>query len=105
MDLRTKDLHLFTQYLLPCASTFPQKCFVRGFAADRLEIKSRMFPSGQKRGVHSFCLCATYLEAQKQSVVRQSLGPVLYLDILVVCVPYSKMYFSTSLCPSLDKAT
>lgn len=52
-----------------------------------------------------FCLCATHSEAQKQSVERQSIGPVLYLDILFLCVPDSEMYFSTSLCPSLDKAT
>lgn len=52
-----------------------------------------------------FCLCMTYLEAQKQSVMRQSLGPVLYLDVLFVFVPDSEMYFSTSLYPSLDKGT
>lgn len=64
-----------------------------------------MFPSGQDQGVHSLSLCVTFSEAQKQSVERQSLGPVLYLDILFVCVPDSEIYFSTSLCPSLDKAT
>lgn len=34
--------------------------------------------------LNKFCLCTTYSEAQKQSVVRQSLSPVLYLDILFV---------------------
>lgn len=45
----------------------------------------------------------TYSEAQKQSVVRQNLGPVLYLDILFVCVPDSEVDFNTIFCPSLDK--
>lgn len=53
--------------------------------------------------LNKFCLCMTYSEAQKQSVVRQNLGPVLYLDILFVCVPDSEVDFNTSFCPSLDK--